>query len=146
MEGRYARGEVFSHEFLPNLVTLYQVKQKRLKIEVFERIGVAIFTHRHTCINKPCWESVDITIFLYCLKLTVQLFQRHRQYFVCVFVYFLCNIIRNKGETEKEKLCYRNIDVYKYFGIKIDILVKIDIAYLEKGFQLHQSLHRSCQP
>ena len=146
MEGRYARGEVFSHEFLPNLVTLYQVKQKRLKIEVFERIGAAIFTHRHTCINKPCWQSGEITILLYCLKLTVQLFQRHRQYFVCVFVYFLCNIIRTKGKTEKEKLCYRNIDVYKYFGIKIDILVKIDTAYLEKVFYFHQSLDRSCQP
>ena len=146
MEGRYVRGEIFSHEFLPNLVTLYQVKQKRLKIEVFERIGAAIFTHRHTCINKPCWQSGEITILLYCLKLTVQLFQRHRQYFVCVFVYFLCNIIRTKGKTEKEKLCYRNIDVYKYFGIKIDILVKIDTAYLEKVFYFHQSLDRSCQP
>ena len=71
MEGRYARGEVFWHEFLPNLVTLYQVKQTRLKIEVFERIGAVIITHRHTCINKPCWESVEITILLYCLKLTV---------------------------------------------------------------------------
>ena len=54
--------------------------------------------------------------------------------------------MRTKGETEKEKLCYRNIDAYKYFVIKIDILVKINIAYLEKGFRLHQSLHRSCQP
>ena len=66
---------------------------------------------------------------------------------ICVcFVYFLCNIVRSKGETEKEKLYYRNIDLYNYFGIKIDILVKIDIAYLKKRFQLHQSLHRSCQP
>ena len=146
MERRYVRREVFLHELLLNHITLYQKKQKRLKIEVFERIGAAIFTHRHTCINKPCWQNGEITILLYCLKLTVQLFQRHRQYFVCVFVYFLCNIIRTKGKAEKEKLCYRNINVYKYFGIKIDILVKINIAYLEKGFQLHQSLHRSCQP
>ena len=62
------------------------------------------------------------------------------------FLYFLCNIVRSKGETEKEKLCYRNKDVYNYFGIKNDILVKIDIAYLKKGFQLHQSHDHSCQP
>ena len=44
----------FLHELLLNHVTLYQKKHKRLKIEVFEPIGVAIFTHRHSCINKPC--------------------------------------------------------------------------------------------
>ena len=65
------RGEIFLHELLLNHITLYQKKQKRLKIEDFEQIGAAIFTHRHTCINKPCWQSGEITILLYCLKLTV---------------------------------------------------------------------------
>ena len=54
--------------------------------------------------------------------------------FCMCFAYFLCNIVRSKGETEKEKLCYRNINVYNYFGIEIDVLVRIDIAYLKKGF------------
>ena len=36
MERRYVRGEVFLHERLLNHITLYQKKQKRLKIEVFE--------------------------------------------------------------------------------------------------------------
>ena len=65
--------------------------------------------------------------------------------FCMCFCLFSLQFFQNQRKTREGKLCYRNIDVYKYFGIKIDILVKIDIAYLEKGFQLHQSLHRSCQ-
>ena len=61
MERRYVRGDAFLHELLLNYITLYQKKQKRLKIEVFERIAAAIFTQRHTCINKPCWQSGEIT-------------------------------------------------------------------------------------
>ena len=34
-------------------VTLYQKKQERSKIAVFEPIGAVIFTHRHSCIKTP---------------------------------------------------------------------------------------------
>ena len=51
------RGEVFLLELLFNHITLYQKKQKKLKNEVFEQTGAAIFPHRHTCINKPCRQS-----------------------------------------------------------------------------------------
>ena len=71
MERSFGRGEVFFHEPLFKHITLYQKKQKRFKIEVFEPIGAAIFTHRHTCINKPCEQSGEITILIFSLKLTV---------------------------------------------------------------------------
>lgn len=45
----------FSYKGLPKYATLYQKKQKRSKIEpVFEPLlGVVVFTHIHSCINKP---------------------------------------------------------------------------------------------
>ena len=70
MERSFVIGEVFLNELLLNHITLYQKKQKWLKIEVFEPNGAAIFRHRHTSINKPCWQYGEITFLLYSLKLT----------------------------------------------------------------------------
>ena len=32
----------------------YQKKQKRSESEVYDPADAAIFTHRRTCVNKPC--------------------------------------------------------------------------------------------
>ena len=46
MEGSYVR-DVFLYELLLKHIMLYQKKQEKSKIEVFEPIGSAMFTHLH---------------------------------------------------------------------------------------------------
>lgn len=45
----------------------YYIKRnkKRQTLHFLKSIGRVIVTHRHTCINKPCWQSGEIIIWIY---------------------------------------------------------------------------------
>ena len=82
----------------------FQKKQERLEIEVFEPISVVVFTHVST-------SRVGKVVELFSLKLVIKISQMQGWPFGCVFIVFLCNNIRTTGDTKKEKLSDRNIDI-----------------------------------
>ena len=62
MKRSYVRRKYFLYGLLLKDMMLYQKKQKRSKIDIFEPTVAAIFTHRRTCINKPCEQSGEFLI------------------------------------------------------------------------------------
>ena len=102
MEKSYVRGEDFLHELLLNDITLYQKKQKTLKIEVFEPISATIFTHRQTCIKKPCWQSDENSILLYSLSWQCSYF-RGTDSILDEFLFIFFVILSESKEKQRKK-------------------------------------------